>query len=168
MDGGTGFPPVLDATARVLVLGSFPSIRSLEAGQYYAHPQNAFWKILGCLLGAGPQVAYPERLAILKRSGIALWDVLENCVRPGSMDGAIVEKDSRPNDFMAFFEIAGNIERVCFNGRKSEQMYRKLVLPTLPETFSSIETVVLPSTSPAYASMRFEEKLEKWRREVRV
>ncbi len=161
-----GFYPVSDAKARVLVLGSFPSIRSLEAGQYYAHPQNAFWKIMGSLFGAGQELPYLQRLDILKRSCVALWDVLANCVRPGSMDGAIVEEASRPNDFITFF-AGKNIERVCFNGRKSEHMYKRLVLPGLPEIFATIEIVTLPSTSPAYASMRFEEKLEKWRRGAR-
>ncbi|MEA3508816.1 MAG: DNA-deoxyinosine glycosylase, partial [Synergistota bacterium] len=119
MDEKAGFSPVSDAKARVLVLGSFPSIRSLEAGQYYAHSRNAFWKIIGSLFGAKPQTPYTERLEILKRSGIALWDVLGTCVRPGSMDGDIDEEASRPNDFLAFFQINRAISRICFNGQKA-------------------------------------------------
>ena len=78
------FEPVADENARVLVLGSMPGLKSLQAGQYYAHPQNRFWPFMGQLVGAGPDLPYPERCRRLARAGIALWDVLSCCERPGS------------------------------------------------------------------------------------
>jgi len=97
------FPPVATSEARVLILGSMPGIASLTAGQYYAHPRNAFWRIMGKLVGAGPENPYDERLRILKKGGIALWDVLDSCVRPGSLDANI--SNETPNDFAIFLQV---------------------------------------------------------------
>lgn len=155
----TGFPPVARGDARVLILGSLPSVASIAAGQYYAHPQNAFWRIMGRLVGAaGP---YEQRCDALAAARIALWDVLKQSVRPGSMDADIRIETAEVNDFKAFLDEHPGVELICFNGRKAEQMFRKLVkLETLPCLAS------LPSTSPAYASMSFDEKLEAWRRTI--
>jgi len=95
------FEPIATPNARVLILGSMPGVASLEAGQYYAHPQNAFWRIMGELVGAGLEKPYDERARILKANGVALWDVLQSCIRPGSLDSDI--RDEVPNDFAAFF-----------------------------------------------------------------
>ena len=95
-----GFDPISDPDARILILGSMPGIASLEANQYYGHPRNAFWRIMGDVFGAGLELPYAERTAILKDQGVAVWDVLKLCHREGSLDSNI--KDEVPNDFATF------------------------------------------------------------------
>jgi hypoxanthine-DNA glycosylase len=157
-----GFPPVIDERARVLVLGSLPGRASLEAQQYYAQPQNAFWRIMGALIGAGPDLAYPQRLERLKGAALGLWDVLAAGHREGSLDAAIVRETAIVNDFASLFERYRRIERVCFNGRTAEDLFRRRVLPRLPSQFAVLPLHALPSTSPAHAGMPFALKLEKW------
>ena len=111
-----GFPPIADARARVLVLGSLPGVKSLEMREYYAQPYNAFWRIMGELFGAGPELAYAARLARLRAHGIAVWDVLAAGEREGSLDSAIVPASIVVNDFNAFFERHRRIGLICFNG----------------------------------------------------
>lgn len=148
--------------ARVLILGSLPGQRSLEAQQYYAHPQNGFWKIMGELNGAtGP---YAQRCQTLLDHGIALWDVLESSVRPGSMDADIRRGTEKVNDFDSFFLSHTDILQVCFNGQKAAQMFRKFVRLESAKTTWKIQ--LLPSTSPAYASMPYSEKLKYWRQAI--
>lgn len=140
-----------------------PSTASLRAGQYYAHPRNAFWPILAELLGMPRDVSYRERLACLNAAGIALWDVLQSCTRPGSLDAAIEETSIVPNDFGDFFARHGRIVRVFFNGSKAEQAYRRYVQPGLDALREQRLTYRrLPSTSPAHAALRFDEKLRAW------
>lgn len=153
------FPPVANADATVLILGSIPGKESLRRNQYYAHPQNAFWKIMGELVGAHPGLHYAQRLEILKSSGIALWDVLATCEREGSLDADI--RAEAANDFTAFFARHPHIGRVCFNGSKAEQSFRKFVLNK--QVLPPLEFQRLPSTSPAHAGMRYTEKLSAWR-----
>lgn len=159
----TGFPPIADGRASVLVLGSLPSRRSVRERQYYAHPQNAFWRIMDCLVGAGPALPYPERVRRLTGAGIAVWDVLASSVRPGSMDADIDEATAVPNEFGRFLATHRRIRRVCFNGRKAADMFRRIVLPAEDAPWPVLEYRTLPSTSPAYASMRFEDKLAAWK-----
>jgi hypoxanthine-DNA glycosylase len=154
-----GFPPVAREDARILVLGSLPGQRSLQAGQYYAHPQNAFWKIMHDLTGASG--TYEQRCDALRAHRIALWDVLASSVRPGSMDADIAMDTAEVNDFKGFFSTHRAIERVCFNGRKAGHMFQRLV--ALDEAAGPRQFETLPSTSPAYASMTYTEKLAKWR-----
>ena|SRR5688572_7424789 len=161
-----GFPPIADRRARVLVLGSMPSEASLAARQYYAFRHNQFWRIAGEICGFAPADPYSRRKAALRRSGIALWDVLESCVRPGSLDAAIREDSIRVNDFGAFLAAHPAIRRVCFNGRKAEEAWRRRVLPRLPAS-RKLEYRLLPSTSPAHAGMSYREKLREWRGAVR-
>src|SRR4030066_2065545 len=139
------FAPVEDASAKMLILGSMPGKASLEAGQYYAHPHNAFWKIMGDLVGARPDLPYDQRLRILKASGIALWDVLESCVRTSSLDSHI--REDAANDFVSFFQQHPQITQVFFNGAKAEQCFKKHVQSSLAAT--SLNYCRLPSTSPA-------------------
>ncbi len=153
------FPPVVGPDAKVVILGSMPGAASLRAGQYYAHKHNSFWRIMGELLGAGLDLPYPDRLQILTRSGVALWDVLESCVRIGSLDSAIT--DEHPNDFAAFFAEHRRINHVFFNGAKAEQAFTRRVLPTLAS--DRLTLCRLPSTSPAHAGMSFQRKLDAWR-----
>jgi len=159
------FNYVADARATILILGSMPGAASLRAGQYYAHPRNLFWPILGELVGAGPDLAYAARLARLKAQGIALWDVLESCAREGSLDARIEASSLVPNDFARFFMQHRRIRRICFNGAAAENMFLRHVLPRLRagKAGLDVQTLRLPSTSPAHAAMRFEKKLAAWR-----
>ena len=158
-----GFRPVASPDARVLILGTLPGPKSLALRQYYGNPGNAFWPIMGRLVDAGPELAYPQRLQALTASRVALWDVCRSAYREGALDADIDHSTIVPNDFARFLAAHRAVERICFNGQKAEQLYRRLVLPGLPATLQVIERLTLPSTSPAYAAMRFEAKLEQWR-----
>jgi TDG/mug DNA glycosylase family protein len=159
MNLSQGFPPVARPDARVLILGSMPGVASLEAGQYYAFPRNVFWKIMGDLLGAGPQLDYLSRLQKLKDHHIALWDVIHTCFRPGSLDSAISETGMDTNDFNDFFKAHPHISHVYFNGQKGADLFKKRVMPGLAGDY---EYLVLPSTSPANAAKSYAAKLEAW------
>jgi hypoxanthine-DNA glycosylase len=154
------FSPIADPDARILILGSMPGTASLEANRYYAHPRNAFWPIMGELFGAGPTYIYDKRLEILKANKIALWDVLGACFRKGSLDSDIDPKTISPNDFETFFKMHPFIKHVFFNGSKAEEIFRKRVVHTL--NLKSLHYQKLPSTSPAHASLSFEQKLAIW------
>ncbi len=153
------FPPVVSADCRVLILGSMPGEASLRAGQYYTHPRNAFWPIMGALCGAGPALAYPRRLERLQAAGIALWDVLQSCTRSGSLDSAI--RDEAANDFPTLLAAYPGIARICFNGAKAETAFRRHALPELADRRPAL--LRLPSTSPAHASLGLEAKCRAWR-----
>jgi hypoxanthine-DNA glycosylase len=152
---------VADTNASVLILGSMPGQASLRAQQYYAHPRNAFWQIQGELFGAHPQLPYAERLSILQSQGIALWDVLASCFRPGSLDSDIEASSAIANDFSTFFRRHPKIRRVFFNGAKAAETFQRDVLPRLDA--SGLDYQRLPSTSPAHAGMSFAQKLAAWR-----
>ena len=150
-----GLPPVFDQRARILILGSFPSTASLAAQQYYAHPQNLFWRIVGEVIGQPlREMAYADRIAAVQAAGIAIWDVFASCSREGSLDSAI--RDAVKNDLDGLKKSALAIRRICFNGRMAATRIRELEA-------AGFEVVVLPSTSPANAGMRYEEKLARWR-----
>ena len=136
-----------------------PGVASLDATQYYAFPRNAFWKIMGDLFAAGPQLEYPQRLQILMANHIALWDVIEFCQRPGSLDSAISEDGLATNDFGNFFTRHPHINRVYFNGQKAAGLFKKKVAPKLTGHY---DYHTLPSTSPAYAGKSYAAKLEAW------
>lgn len=156
-----GFDPIENRNSRVLVLGSMPGLASLAAGQYYAHPQNAFWRILCELLQCDPASAYPARIAALKSARIALWDVLKSCAREGSLD-AMIERDTQiANDFRTFFRQHRKIKQVFFNGAKAEACFNRHVAGRINTGPIAYER--LPSTSPAHASMSFARKLRAWR-----
>lgn len=153
------FPPVADpATAHTLILGSMPGVASLAAGRYYAHSRNQFWPIMGALFDAGPELPYEARLQALMRAGIALWDVLHSCERPGSLDADIDLRSAQANDFADFFAAHPGIRRVAFNGGTAERLFRRDIAPQL----RSLELIRLPSTSPAHAGMPAERKLAAW------
>jgi len=155
-----GFPPISSPAARVLILGSLPGRLSLERAEYYANPQNAFWKIIAARIPDLPP-DYAGRVALLIEHRIALWDVLAAATRSGSLDTAIAD-DAIPNNFRAFFHVHRHIELVCFNGATAAKIYARHVLPTLTDAQRSIATDTLPSTSGAHASVSFVEKLERW------
>lgn len=152
------FAPIATPKARVLILGSMPGVASLQAGQYYAHPQNAFWRIMGELIGAGPEKPYEERARRLKANDIALWDVLQSCVRPGSLDSDI--RDEVPNDFAAFFAAHPRITHIGLNGGKAAASFKRHAARHCPP---DIAVATLPSTSPAHAARSVAEKCELWR-----
>jgi hypoxanthine-DNA glycosylase len=157
-----GFPAIADSRAQTMILGSLPGRKSLEMSQYYAQPQNGFWRIMEHLFGAGPSLPYLARLPRLHAARVAVWDVLAAGVRPGSLDSAIVASSIVINDFSAFFDRHRAIRLVCFNGAKAAELYRRCVLPRLAAPFASIEMRVLPSTSPANAAVSFDDKLARW------
>jgi double-stranded uracil-DNA glycosylase len=157
-----GFPPIARPDARVLILGSLPGRMSLQMQQYYAQPQNSFWRIMGALFGAGPEQPYAVRTRTLCAAGIALWDVCRAAVRPGSLDSAIDLASVVPNDFVAFFAAHPRIRLVCLNGGTAARLFDRFVVPRLPAALAGLPAVRLPSTSPAHASLRFEQKLELW------
>lgn len=154
------FPPVATPAAHTLILGSMPGSASLLAKQYYAHPRNLFWPILGELIGAHPDLPYPLRLHRLTSAGIALWDVLQRCEREGSLDTRIDSQSIVPNDFATFFDHHPAIRRVFFNGTMAETVFRRHVLQTLPPL--PLRYHRLPSTSPANAAFSFARRLEAW------
>ena len=155
-----GFGPIAGSKARILILGSMPSRKSLADQQYYAHPRNAFWPIMGELLGFDPGLGYETRLQSLSDHGVALWDVAYRCMRPGSLDADMREVE--PNDFRGFLSSHLHIRAIFFNGRKAEELFRRLVLPVLPEDFARIKHHLLPSTSPANAALNRSQKLAAW------
>ncbi len=154
-----GFAPVATPDARVLILGSMPGVASLEATQYYAFERNVFWKIMGELFDTDPQLDYPLRLQKLTENRIALWDVIQSCHRPGSLDSAISEDGLETNDFNGFFKKHPHISHVFFNGQKAAGLFKKKLLPGLAGEY---EYCVMPSTSPANAATSYAVKLEKW------
>jgi hypoxanthine-DNA glycosylase len=158
-----GFPPVAAPDAQVLILGSLPGRLSLERRQYYAQPQNSFWRLMGALFGAGPELPYEERKARLVAHRVALWDVCKAAAREGSLDAAIDLATVIPNDFRTFLRAHPAIGLICTNGGTATRLYRRLVLPGLPAAARALPVQPLPSTSPAHAAMRFEQKLEQWR-----
>ncbi len=161
-DISTGFDPITAPHATVLILGSLPSRLSLQKQEYYGNPQNAFWHVMGELYDAGPDIPYPNRADRLRCNGIAVWDVLQSSVRPGSMDAAIDLTSATPNDFQTFFVEHPMLELLCFNGKKAAELYRRLVAPQGIRSIENIEFRTMPSTSPAYASMKLDVKVRLW------
>lgn len=150
-----GFPPVLDARVRTLILGSFPSEASLAAGQYYAHPRNQFWRLLGAAIGEPlAELPYERRLKRVLAHRIGIWDVLDACEREGSLDSSI--RRHRANDFARLKHLAPRLNRVVFNGGTAGRYAREFGA-------AGFETRIAPSTSPAHAARSFDQKLALWR-----
>lgn len=162
MNAVVSFAPLSGPQARVLILGSMPGVASLQAQQYYAHPRNHFWPIMASLVGVDVALPYGQRVQALTASGVAVWDVLQSCVRPGSLDSAIQPGTRVANDFASFFNAHPAIRLVGFNGTEAEKSFKAYVLPGL-QTAAAIRYVRLPSTSPAHA-IGFEKKLAVWRK----
>ena len=156
-----GFAPVIGGRPKVLILGSLPSQQSLCSKQYYANPRNAFWRIMGEIVGFDSNTSYDTRCNTLINNGIMLWDVLESSRRPGSLDAAIDVASARENDFSALLQQHPEIMLICFNGMKARELFNRFVLVSisLPD---GCKLINLPSTSPAHAAMRVEEKLGRW------
>lgn len=164
----TGFEPIAAADARLLILGSLPGQRSLELRQYYGQPRNAFWSILATVTGISADAPYAARTAGLIAARIAVWDVIAAAHREGSLDSRIELQSVRVNAFEDFFDRHSRIERVIFNGKTAEALYRRRVLPALTERHRAIELFVLPSTSPANAAAPLRERRAAWEWAIRT
>lgn len=154
-----GFPPIVDRRTETLILGSFPSEASLAARQYYAHPRNQFWRLLGAALGEPlAELDYDRRQARVLAHRVGIWDVLEACRRPGSLDADI--REARANDFSRLRRLAPRLRRVLFNGGTAGRFAPQFAA-------AGYATAVLPSSSPAHAGRSFEQKLALWRAALR-
>jgi hypoxanthine-DNA glycosylase len=149
------FPPIADKVSKVLILGTMPGDRSLELQQYYGNKQNQFWKLLFTITNRPFTSNYEERLALLRKKGIALWDVLSGCEREGSLDSKI--RNAVANDFESFYTMYPNITTIFFSSKAAENFYDKLVGKK-----KGYEYFALPSPSGANASQSFATKLEQW------
>ena len=147
-------PPLYTKDSRILILGSFPSVKSRETGFFYGHPRNRFWSVLGSVFEDVVPGTVPEKKEFLLRHGIAVWDVIRSCTIAGSSDASI--KDVVPNDIRLILETA-KIRRIYVNGRTAEKLYRKYT-----EAVTGQAAVCLPSTSPANAAWSLERLVEAW------
>ena len=161
----TGFPPLVRRDARILVLGSMPGRRSLDEGRYYAHPRNLFWPFMARVAGFAEGLDYDARVRALLSSGVALWDVLEACERPGSLDASIRRESERPNPIGELLATHPGITLVACNGGKALQLFKRHVGPALSDALKArVEVLGLPSTSPANASIPLPERERAWMR----
>ena len=149
------FPPLYNKDSKVLILGSFPSVRSREAMFFYGHPQNRFWKVIAALFDEPVPRSIPEKKALILGHGLALWDSIASCEIKGSSDASIT--DAVPTDLSEILENSA-VQRIFCNGTRSFEMYRKYQLPR-----TGIEAVKLPSTSPANAACSLEKLIEAWK-----
>jgi len=150
-----GFDPVVDANTRLLILGSLPGDASLKAGQYYGHPQNAFWRLVGGVIGCDLAVlTYADRLEALTAAGVGLWDVIAEARRPGSLDQAIREVETA--DLRALIDTLPKLEAIAFNGATAAKLGRRTLADVDQATL-----IDLPSSSPAH-TLSFAAKAERW------
>jgi TDG/mug DNA glycosylase family protein len=152
-----GFPPVVGPSPRLLLLGTMPSVKSLQEQRYYAHPRNAFWPVLYALYGQAPPPDFDTRYAFARDHHIALWDVAQQCKRQGSSDAAI--REVVPNDIVGLLTRQPSIQAVGLNGGEALRLFDRLIRPALPRP---IPVLALPSTSPAY-TLPWTLKAERWR-----
>ena len=151
----SAFAPVVDASTRVLILGSLPGRMSLAAGRYYAHPRNLFWPLIGTVIGREiARLAYAERLAALRAAGVGLWDTLASARRHGSLDAAIREGETA--ELAQLVATLPELRAVGFNGRKAAGIGRRQL------SGSGLALIDLPSSSPAYAAMPLAAKTARW------
>lgn len=151
-----GFPPVYRSDAVVLILGSMPSVESLRQSFYYAHPRNAFWRIVSDIFGESLPVTVEEKKDMLLRHKIALWDTVGSCKRVGSLDSAI--RSAIPNDFSELFASCPKLQTIFFNGASAQKLFVQMVNIDMP----AYRMIRLPSTSPAY-TLPYEKKLSAWK-----
>ena len=161
----SGFEPVVDGDCRVLVLGTMPGVASLQKQQYYGHPRNAFWPIMAALTEETLPEEYQARKLMLLRLGIALWDVCQSCEREGSLDSNILCE--HPNQIVPLLKSTLSIHALAFNGQPAYRLFRRhiekeLIQWCITQDRAMYPLLHLPSTSPAYASMSFAQKLEQW------
>lgn len=156
------FPPVVSPKPDTLILGSMPGVKSLQEQQYYAHPQNSFWRIMGGLYNSAIDT-YEQRVDLIKGNTLALWDVLKCCHRQGSLDAKIDPATIEVNDFATFLKKHAAITRIFFNGATAEKEFVRRVLPHLSQNIKArLSLKRLPSSSPAHAGLRVEKKIQEW------
>ena len=148
------FDPLVNGSSRVLILGSFPSVKSREQNFFYGHPQNRFWKVIAALFNEKVPMTIPEKKELILGHGLALWDSIASCVITGSSDASI--RDVRPNDLRIILDNSA-IERIYCNGRKSHEMYEKYIRNAIGR-----EAACLPSTSPANAQFSLDKLIAAW------
>lgn len=153
----SAFLPIIHSDSEILILGTFPSVKSLEKTEYYGNKQNQFWKLIYAIFEESFQNDYSDRLFLLKKNKIALWDVLESCEREGSLDDKI--KNIKINNFEALFNKYQNIKLIAFSSKNAYNYYKKHI-----NDFYDKEYIILPSSSGIYAQMNFESKLEIWKK----
>jgi TDG/mug DNA glycosylase family protein len=158
-----GLRPIAGRDARILILGSMPGVASISAEAYYAHPRNHFWPILEALYGIDARLPYAERVARLIRTRVAVWDVLAQCARTGSLDAAIDLESAVANDLGRFLRAHRAIDRIAFNGGLARQQFRRQWETAVLAARPTLQLLTLPSTSPANASWSYERKLKSWR-----
>lgn len=161
------FEPILAAAPKVIILGSMPSQISLTENQYYANPRNAFWWIMSQLFQFDQSIDYLDRSLVLQREGVAVWDVLHDCERKGSLDSAIITSSENPNDFNLLFTRYPSISKVIFNGAAAERIFTRhnaKLIQVTKQKRPDFEWHRCPSTSPAHASVSRHDKLIIWRR----
>lgn len=153
------FLPNIDKKSEILILGSMPGVKSLDEQQYYAHPQNRFWKLLGkfCHTDNLADLSYKNKLQILLKNKIALWDVIQFCNRDGSLDSNI--QNETPNDIWNLLKQFPNIKVICLNGNKAYSSFKKY----FPEILEQYKCYKLPSTSPANARYKPEDLYNEWK-----
>ncbi|KQT18343.1 DNA-deoxyinosine glycosylase [Chryseobacterium sp. Leaf404] len=151
----SSFPPVINEESKILILGSVPGVKSLEKQEYYGHPQNKFWKIIFELFNEDFTENYKEKIKILKKNNIAVWDVIDTCERKGSLDSEI--RNEEANDIRNLLETHPNIQAIFCNGGKSYKNLKKIL-----DKNSEIPVYLLPSTSPLH-TISYERKLEDWK-----
>lgn len=149
------FDPISNPETRILILGSIPGDKSLEMKEYYGHPRNRFWKIISIITKNELPSSYDGKIQLLLNAKIGLWDIAQRAIRKGSLDSAI--KNEHPNDLETFIKSHPQLSTIAFNGSKSEALYKKYF-----KRNENIQYVSLPSTSPANATMSFEEACKKW------
>lgn len=159
----TSFTYKVKSNAKVLILGSMPGDVSIAAVEYYAHPRNLFWDFMQQLLGVPRELDYEERLELLQDKGVALWDVLGACKRSGSLDSNIEAGSEQANDIPALLQQYSNIKAICFNGQKAYASFKRHILKSHSKLEEQYDLIPLPSTSPANASVRIEDKLSAWK-----
>ena len=155
------FAPVIGTRPRILILGSMPGVKSLQEQQYYAHPRNSFWPIMGELFSINWAQSYPQKIKQVSTLPLVLWDVLNSCRRDGSLDSNIQNDQLKPNTLAQLLRDYPSIRLIVFNGATTEKLFRQLVIDELdnPNVYTLLR---LPSTSPAHASKSFQQKLEAW------
>ena len=158
----SGFAPVSQVDANILILGSMPGKKSLELQQYYGHARNLFWPIIAEIFEFDKHLDYVSRCQKLIEHQLAVWDVLKHCERPGSLDSAIKKDSMIINDFERFFQDHPKVQKVLFNGKTAEKLFLRFVQPGLKHLKLIYQG--LPSTSPANASMPREVKQKLWKK----
>ena len=151
--------PVYDENSKILILGSFPSVKSREYGFFYGHPQNRFWRVIADIFGCDVPQSIDEKKRLLLENKIAVWDVIFSCEIEGSADSTI--KNAVPTDIGGIIS-SSHIKKVFTNGKKADELYRKYQQNT-----TGIEAICLPSTSPANAAWSLQKLTDKWRSEIK-